>query len=210
MTSAEPGAASDQILDAAEALFARKGLEPTTIKEIGTAAGQNPALLYYYFGSKDELYHAVLQRVLSGMLARGGAAFDAATTPQDAIRALVAAQMEFVLGHPNAPRLLMREMLDHEARQAETLLLQSAAALFERLCGVIEQGQRDGSFRSEIEPRFAAISTIAQVVYFIIARPAIGLFFREGTRGVPETTAQQFGRHAGEFAVRALSKPEST
>ena len=201
MTSAEPGAARDQILDAAEALFARKGLDPTTIKEIGTAAGQNPALLYYYFGSKDELYRAVLQRVLSGMLARGGAAFDAAATPQDAIRALV---------HPNAPRLLMREMLDHEARQAETLLLQSAAALFERLCGVIEQGQRDGSFRSEIEPRFAAISTIAQVVYFIIARPAIGLFFREGTRGVPETTAQQFGRHAGEFAVRALSKPEST
>jgi len=210
MTSVESGVARDQILDAAEALFARKGLDPTTIKEIGAAAGQNPALLYYYFGSKEELYRAVLQRVMGGMVARGGAAFDAATNPEAAIRALVAAQMEFVLTHPHAPRLMVREMIDHEARQAEAMLLQVAAGLFERLCGVIEQGQREGRFRRDVEPRFAAISTIAQVVYFIVARPAIGLFFRQGARGVSEATARQFGRHAGEFAVRALSKVEST
>jgi TetR/AcrR family transcriptional regulator len=213
------GSAREQILDAAEALFARKGLDPTTIKEIGTAANQNPALLYYYFGSKEELYRAVLQRVVSGMLTRGSAAFDAAPAPADAIRALVSAQMEFVLSHPNAPRLLVREMIDHEARRAEALLLQMAATLFQRLCRVIEQGQRDGSFRADVEPRFAAISTIAQVVYFIVARPAIGLFFggrggrgvgggRGGTgggaSGVTDATAQLFGRHAGEFAVAAL------
>ena len=204
MTDPESSSARAQILDAADALFARKGLEPTTIKEIGAAAKQNPALLYYYFGSKEELYRAVLQRVMSGMLSRGSAAFDAAPAPADAIRALVSAQMEFVLAHPNAPRLLVREMIDHEAREAEAMLLQLAAGLFQRLCGVIEQGQRDGCFRANVEPRFAAISTIAQVVYFIIARPAIGLFIGAGARGVPEPIAQQFGRHAGEFAVRAL------
>ncbi|HEV8612047.1 MAG TPA: TetR family transcriptional regulator [Gemmatimonadales bacterium] len=200
--------ARDQILDAAEQLFAHKGLGPTTIKQIGAAARQNPALLYYYFGSKEKLYRAVLQRVLSGMLERGGAAFDAAPAPPAAIQALVAAQMDFVLSHPNAPRLLVREMIDHEARRAEAMLLELAAGLFERLCQVIEQGQREGYFRSDLEPRFAAISTIAQVVYFTIARPAIGLFFGEGTRGVPLATARRFGRHAGDFAVHALSNPE--
>jgi TetR/AcrR family transcriptional regulator len=208
MPTLDVGSARDQILDAAESLFARKGLEPTTIKEIGTAARLNPALLYYYFGSKEELYRAVLQRVISGMLARGSEAFDAAPHPRDAIRGLVSAQMEFVLSHPNAPRLLVREMIDHEARRAESMLLQQAAALFQRLCRVIEQGQREGAFRSDVEPRFAAVSTIAQVVYFIIARPAIGLFFGEGSRGVPEATAKQFGRHAGEFAVHALLPSE--
>jgi TetR/AcrR family transcriptional regulator len=210
MTAPETGSARDQILDAAEDLFARKGLGPTTIKEIGAVAGQNPALLYYYFGSKEELYRAVLQRVMGGMLARGGAVFDSAPSPPEAIRALVEAQMEYILSHPRAPRLLVREMIDHDARTAQAMLLQVAAGLFERLCGVIEQGQREGCFRRDVEPRFAAISTIAQVVYFTIARPAIGLFFREGTRGVPEATAHQFGRHAGEFAVRALSNAGST
>src|SRR5438445_13526178 len=112
------GSAREQILDAAEQLFARGAFEPTTIKQIGAAAKQNPALIYYYFGSKEQLYHAVLQRLVSGMLELGGAAFDAATAPADAIRGLVRAQVEFLLGHPNAPKLLVRELIDHDARPA--------------------------------------------------------------------------------------------
>src|SRR5262245_15700608 len=134
MIATESKTARDQILDSAEELFARKGLDSTTIKDIGTAAGQNPALLYYYYGSKEELYRAVLHRTMSEMLTRGMAAFDAAPDPAEAIRGLVAAQMEFLLSHPNAPRLLVREMIDHEARTAEQLLIELAASLFQRLC----------------------------------------------------------------------------
>lgn len=195
-----------QILDAAESLFARKGLGPTTIKEIGAAARQNPALLYYYFQSKEGLYRAVLQRLVAAMVARGGAALDASTSPGDAIRALTRAQVEFLLSHPNAPKLLVRELIDHDARRAETLLLEVAAKLFDRLCRLIRQGQRTGQFRTDIEPRFAAISTVAQCVYFAVARPAIGLFFGQGTRGVPVRTSRAFAQHAGEFAVAALSR----
>ncbi|HEV8150330.1 MAG TPA: TetR family transcriptional regulator [Gemmatimonadales bacterium] len=203
-----PRSGSDPILEAAEDLFAQQGFGPTTIQQIGAAAKQNPALIYYYFGSKEKLYHAVLQRLVSGMIERGGAAFDAATRPADAIRGLVRAQVEFLLSHPNAPKLLVRELVDHDARRAQDIILQVAAGLFERLCTVIEQGQRDGSFRREVEPRFAAVSTIAQVVYFMIARPAIGIFFGEGTRGVSRARAREFGGHAGEFAVRALALSE--
>ena len=53
----------DSILDAAEALFARQGFDATTIKDIGTAAGVNAALLYYYFTDKATLYEAVLRRM---------------------------------------------------------------------------------------------------------------------------------------------------
>src|ERR1044071_1378756 len=71
----------DQILDAAERLFARKGFDPTTIKEIGAAAKLNPALLYYYFRDKEELYRAVLQRVAGELVTRGRAGLDAARPP---------------------------------------------------------------------------------------------------------------------------------
>lgn len=202
MATAPTAHSREQILDAAESLFARKGLGPTTIKEIGVAADQNPALLYYYFGSKEELYRAVLHRVVSAMVARGGAALGTATAPPEAIRALVSAQVEFLISHPHAPKLLVREMVDHDARRAETTLLETAAGLFQRLCRVIEQGQREGSFRGSLEPRFAAVSTVAQGMYFAVARPAIGLFFGET---ISEATGQAFARHAGEFAVAALS-----
>ncbi len=200
----------DQILDAAERLFARQGFDPTTIKEIGSAAGLTPALLYYYFPSKEELYRAVLQRVAGDLVARGRAKLDAAATPEEAIRLLVGAQVEFLLSHPNAPKLLVREMVDHDARHAEAIILQLSAGIFRRLCEQIEEGQRAGRFRPDVEPRFAAVSTIAQVVYFTIARPAIGLLFEAGSDGVSEATARDFGRHAGEFAVHALSTREHT
>ena len=197
-----------QLLDAAEALFARKGFEATTVKEIGRATGLNPALIYYYFAGKEELYKAVLERMVSSLVTRGGAALDLAGAPEEAIRALVRAQVEFLLGHPHLPRLLFRELVDHDAEHAQEVILQLAAGLFDRLCKLIKQGQASGVFRKELEPRFAAVSTVSQVAYFILARPAIGVFFGRGPGGVPDETVREFGRHAGDFAVHALTMKE--
>ncbi len=198
------GSSKDLILNAAEDLFASQGFGPTTVKQIGARAGQNPALLYYYFGSKEALYRSVLERVVGGMVARGGAVLERTPAPPEAVRGLVQAQIEFLLSHPNAPKLLVREMVDHEARRAETVLIETAAGLFRRLCRVIEQGQEQGHFRNDLEPRFAAISTIAQGMYFTVARPAIAIFLGEP---VSPSTARAFARHGGEFAVAALSHP---
>jgi len=201
--------ARDLILDAAERLFATRGYDGTTIKEIGAATGLNPALLYYYFAGKDELYRAVLHRAVGALVTTGSAAIEAAVAPAAAIRALVATQAEFVLGHPHVSRLFVREMIDHDARRAEAVILELAAGLFQRLCEVIEQGQRSGEFRTDVEPRFAAVSTISQVVYFTLARPAVGIFFGRGAGGITDPTVREFARHAGDFAVRALSPTES-
>jgi AcrR family transcriptional regulator len=194
---AQPAGTRDKILDVGESLFARKGYDRTTIKQIGTGAGLNPALIYYYF--------AVLQRLFDTLLSQGGALLDGTVPPADAIRRLLALQAEWLLARPNFYRLLVREMVDHDARHAQEVMLQMAAGPFQRLCRVIEQGQQSGTFRTDVEPRFAALSTIAQVVYFFVFRPAVGVFFGQGSTGVADQTARDFARHAGEFALSALS-----
>jgi AcrR family transcriptional regulator len=201
----QPAATRDKILDIAETLFARKGYDRATIKQIGAGAGLNPALIYYYFAGKEGLYKAVLQRLFDTVLAQGGAVLDGSAAPDQAIRRLLALQAEWLLARPNLYRLLVREMVDHEARHAQEVMLQMATGPFQRLCRVIQQGQRDGVFRTDLEPRFAALSTIAQVVYFFIFRPAVGVFFGQGPAGVPDQTARDFARHAGDFALSALS-----
>lgn len=196
--------ARDALLDAAETLFARQGFEPTTIKQIGAAAGLNPALLYYYFGNKEELYRAVLGRIVGELVSRGQARLAAASSPEDAVRGVVETQTRFLLAHPNAPKLFVREMVDHEARHGEQVILQMAAGLFARLCEVIEAGQRGGVFRRDLEPRFAAVSVISQMVYFHLAKPAVGLLYGLGPHGIDDELVQRFGRHASEFALHAL------
>ena len=49
-----------QILDAARELFAERGYAGTSMRAIGAAAGVDPALVHHYFGTKEELFRAVL------------------------------------------------------------------------------------------------------------------------------------------------------
>ena len=195
---------SDVILDAAERLFARQGFTATTIKQIGKEADVNPALIYYYYDSKETLYRAMLQRILGQLLARGSDAIERATSHADRIRAFVRAQARLLADHPHFPQLFVREMVDHQASHAEAAITSTAAGAFKRLCDVIVAGQKDGVFHRSLDPRFAAISIIAQVAYFVIARPAVGLLLGHGPGGPPSELSERFFTHAEEFALAAL------
>ena len=191
------------ILDAAQRLFAVQGFGPTTVKQIGTEAGVNSALLYYYFKDKETLYREVLRRIVGAFVATGVRAFDASASPVDAIRALIAAQSAFFAANPDVPRLIARELVDHEAAHASEQFTEIAANLFRRLCDTIREGQRTGAFRRDLDPQFAAISTISQVVYFNIARPAVRILLAQG-REIPVAVARGFAAHAADFAIAAL------
>ncbi|HEU5440646.1 MAG TPA: TetR family transcriptional regulator [Ktedonobacterales bacterium] len=52
----------NQLIDVARSLFAEKGMERTSIKEIAAAADVAQGLIYHYFRSKDELFWAIIQR----------------------------------------------------------------------------------------------------------------------------------------------------
>src|SRR6185437_4699099 len=56
-----------RILDAAEELFTEHGFEATSLRQLTTAAGVNLAAVNYHFGSKEELFQAVLTRRLDPM-----------------------------------------------------------------------------------------------------------------------------------------------
>lgn len=197
------------ILDAAEQLFARRGYAATTVKQIGKAAHVNSALLYYYFADKETLYREVLGRLLSGLMIEGGKALDSATEPADAIRALVHAQGRMLASRPAFPRIIARELVDHEGSHATQLIAQVAASVFKRLCDMIREGQLAGIFRPELDPKFAAISTISQIVYFHIARPAVGILLGQDATDPRGDTASEYATHAANFAIAALTAPDA-
>jgi AcrR family transcriptional regulator len=194
----------DQILDAAERLFAQQGFSSTTIKQIGEAAGVNSALLYYYFGDKERLYRAVLERVVSQLISRTLSGLGTGGSPELKIRGFIEAQVQTIMANPQLPKLFMREMLDHDAAHAVEQIQHLAATSFKGLCETIEQGQRQGTFRADIDPKFAAISTVGQVAYFFLARPAVRILLGTGSEGPSAAMVQAFARHAADFALAAL------
>jgi len=65
--ASRPPVTKERILDAAEALFMEHGFEATSLRAITAAAGVNLAAVNYHFGSKEELFQAVLTRRLDPM-----------------------------------------------------------------------------------------------------------------------------------------------
>jgi AcrR family transcriptional regulator len=110
------------ILDAAERLFAARGFEGASLAEIGDAAGLSRGTPSYFFGSKEELYLAVLERLAADRTARLGPAFQPLhewaeeRRPSRSLRAVldrcVGEYLDFLRERPAFVDVIEREALD--------------------------------------------------------------------------------------------------
>ncbi len=118
----DPERSREAILDAAERLFAAKGYEETSLQEIGQHAGVSRGTPNYFFGSKEQLYGAVLDRVfeaeqLSVIGSLGAVAGE--NGGQDVLTLAIGSFLDFLIARPTFPRLIEREALN-DARFLKT------------------------------------------------------------------------------------------
>ena len=59
----DPGQRREQILDAANALFAERSYDEVSIEDIASSAGVTRGLVHHYFGGRKDVYIALLERV---------------------------------------------------------------------------------------------------------------------------------------------------
>jgi TetR/AcrR family transcriptional regulator len=86
---------AEDILQAALGLFARKGFEATSTREIVEAAGVTKPMLYYYFKSKEGLCEAVLARFLSPFYERLRAVIEEPRPPREALVEVVWCHLDY-------------------------------------------------------------------------------------------------------------------
>ena len=104
----------DEIMLAAKEVFARKGFHATTIADIAKQAGLAYGLIYWYFDSKDELFHALMAVEESALRAHVAAALAAPGAPDQyalgeaSFRAAVQATFEFFEADKATVKLLFR------------------------------------------------------------------------------------------------------
>ena len=110
---------AQRILDAAEILFARKGYEAASLREIAALAGIRQPGLYNHFASKEELYRAVLDRGLQPLVELMVGLLDAPIRQANMID-LPGRMTDLLARHPNISALLMQSM--HTANDAGVLI----------------------------------------------------------------------------------------
>ncbi|KQP50974.1 HTH-type transcriptional regulator RutR [Methylobacterium sp. Leaf466] len=100
----------EAILDAGLAVFSGVGLHGASVEQLAERAGLSKTNLLYYFPSKEDLYLAVLRRVLEVWL-DPLQALDADGEPADALRAYIRAKLTLSRDAPQASRLFCLEIV---------------------------------------------------------------------------------------------------
>ena len=143
--------AREQLLDAAEEVFAAKGYHEATLKEVAALAEFSVGSVYSFFENKDDLLLEVWLRRGAEFIPELDVALAEATDPVDELHRLVDFQVGFFRRHPNFGRLYLRSagstMLAPEAPTSDRLA-ENLRTVMGRQSDLIRRGQRQGAFRS--------------------------------------------------------------
>jgi AcrR family transcriptional regulator len=162
-----------RILAAAEEAFAAHGLAGARTERIAARAGVNKGLLYYYFGSKRDLYRAVLRQLLEEFRETISPADSPRRPARERLVAFVNSYFDFLASHPNFPRLVQREVMESKG-ELDWILNDYYRPVLRGVVGLIEDGIRRGDFR-RVDAQQASLTLMgATTSYF--AAPLWGRF----------------------------------
>ena len=168
-----------RILDAAHAVFMRRGTAGARMTEIAREAGVNHALVHYYFRSKQRLAEAVFRRAIGQFFPIMIGVFTSDASIEEKVKRVAAAQIDMLLRNRYLPAYLIAE-LNHYPERAEQLLGSIAgttpsnlrARLFGTLGKQLEEAANAGTLRA-ITPQAFVLNLVSMVVYPFAARPLV-------------------------------------
>jgi AcrR family transcriptional regulator len=142
-----------EIIAAAYAEFAEKGLSGTSVNDIAARTRTSKPMIYYYFENKEQLYAAVMEQAYGGMRDVEQALQLEHLPPTEAMRRLIEVTFDYHADHPDYVRLISVENI-HDARHiaGSAALERRNAAVIQIVGDLLERGERDKVFRTGVDP----------------------------------------------------------
>ena len=169
-----------QLLDIATGLFAAQGVAATTIAQIAQRATVTPAMLHYYFKSRDQLIDAVvLERVVpvigyvwapvrlaseadpdTAIGPDTAPDIDPATAARGYLTEIVNRIVQSATQRPWLPALWMHEVVNEGGQLRERVLPHLPTDRLAAFAGMIGQAQHQGAITPGVEPRLVFLSIL--------------------------------------------------
>lgn len=180
---AREAATEERILQAARAVFLRRGTAGARMQEIAAEAGVNQALLHYYFRTKERLSAAVFQQVASRIFPALVQTLGAEISLDEKIDRLIEIYLDNLSQNLFVPGYLISE-LHHRPERVQQLLSGALGAdprtlmpaLLRNLERQINERVRDGTMRP-IKPQQFVINLISLCIFPFAARPMLSIVF---------------------------------
>jgi AcrR family transcriptional regulator len=176
----DPARTMAEILAVATHEFADKGLTGARIDEIAAATRTSKRMIYYYFGSKDGLYLAVLEEAYRRMREIEADLHLGDLPPVDALKKLVEFTYDHHRDNEDFIRLVMNENIQRGdyLRQSQSIQQLNSKAI-ESVQAVYDRGVAEGVFRSGLDP-VDIHSAISAFTFFNVSnRHTFGVIFQD-------------------------------
>jgi AcrR family transcriptional regulator len=181
-----------RVLAEATRLFADKGFLGTSVQEIVDAANVTKGALYYYYSSKDDLLYEIYHRVIQKELETMERILAMNLSPRDTVDALITDVMLTTAEHRDDVTIFLREM--HRLSPEKLKAVRGDRRRYHiAFRGVIEEGQRNGDFRSDVSAELVTIGFFGLVHHYYT-------WYRDDAR----FSAQYMAREAAKWFLESL------
>lgn len=147
-----------EILAAAERIFVEHGYEGATIRKIADEVGLSSTALYMHFSDKGEILLEICREAFAALTARTANLAELAAPPEERLRRMIDAYVEFGFAQPNAYRLIYLTRPVEARDGAQTAAQELGAELFTTFEAVV--GETIAAGRMKGDPR-----TLAQTIW---------------------------------------------
>ncbi|HIW92596.1 MAG TPA: TetR/AcrR family transcriptional regulator [Candidatus Corynebacterium avicola] len=145
----------DRALEAATSLFARQGYEGTSLQQVADTIGVTKGALYHYFPSKEELLYEIYGGVLRRQIENLTRFAESEAPISDRLRAAARDVISSTFDNLEGMTIFFRS-LHQLSDDRQKAVRQERRRYHEVFRGMIEEGQRTGTFRDDVPAEIAA------------------------------------------------------
>ena len=159
------------IIDAAEKLFAVKGFDGASVRDIAQEADVNVAMISYYFGSKEKLMEAVFeQRTNNIRIKVENLLQDENISPLQKVNILIDDYVDKFIHQQQFHKIMMREQMIEKDTPIASLIHELKKRNLESIKKLIQEGQKSGAFKKNIDIVLMMTTMVGTVSHMITSQ----------------------------------------
>ena len=155
------------IMQTAARLFSEKGFEAVSIRELAKEAQVNIAMIAYHYGSKEGLFKAIVEDKIPKSGVQLKAIQKSEGTAWDKVSMAIDLYIERMFLSDTFNRLIFRELSLEQRPENREVIINAIEKNWRIIKQFIEEGQKSGLFKNEIDPALTVISmfsTLSMIV----------------------------------------------
>lgn len=193
--------AREQLLEAASEIMREGDQIDLSLSELSLRAGLNSALVKYYFGNKNGLMHALLDRHMGKIVGDLNALVAKEMPPEEKLKRHIGATINTYFAYPYLNRLLMRLIRDSAPVEASRIAERYLRPISRAYDQLIAEGVKAGKFR-DVDPQLFHFTVTGAADRFFSARQVLRHCYDQND--ISEEMRDAYREHSVELIMRGL------